>query len=93
MEELSAQVSNQWTHSRPSVVSLYQQSRVPALKPQACITYSGKEEADLLWTSHLSLGGKRDISEPVPREGDKEPNPFVNISPWPLLYPAFPEVG
>lgn len=41
MEELSARVSNHWTDSRPSVVSLHQHSGVPALKPQACITSSG----------------------------------------------------
>lgn len=40
MEELSVQVGNYWTDSSPSVLSLYQHSRVPALKPQACITCS-----------------------------------------------------
>lgn len=40
MEELSVQVGNHWTDSSPSVLSLYQHSRVPALKPQACITCS-----------------------------------------------------
>lgn len=81
-------MSNHWTESRPRVISVYQHSRVPALKPRACITYSGKEEADLLQASHLSLGSKRGISESVPREGDNEPNPFANIPPCPLLYPG-----
>lgn len=39
--QLSAQMDSQWAGSRPSVISLYQHSRVPVPKSQACITHSG----------------------------------------------------
>lgn len=67
MEELSAQVGNQWTDSRPSAVSLYQHSRVPAPKPKPALPTQGNKR--LIYSGlPISTGGEKVTSQSLSPE-------------------------